>query len=166
MRACRVWQAFDASPRRVAVGGWEGVGGGRDNTPPAFLEEAMHVIDPGHSYLLDSLDGEQSNHLVFVKREGPGYPGNVGHHPGTNMQEVLRALIERAEYLYEQIPCTETHECIQLWKRSLWLLEKRAAERHGREPPMDMKEIVSGECKCPLCGHVGCDGTCHSGVKP
>lgn len=62
----------------------------------------MKVIDPGHVYDLRSLDGEQLNRLVFVKREGPSYPGNVGHYPGTTMQEVLRALIDR---LPPRSPC-------------------------------------------------------------
>lgn len=59
----------------------------------------MTVIDPGHEYLMDSLDGEQTNRLVFVKRQGVKYPGNVGAHPGTTMQEVLRALLERLKYV-------------------------------------------------------------------
>ncbi len=120
----------------------------------------MNVIDPGHVYQLDAIDGSQANFLVFVKREGPGYPGNVGHHPGTTMQEVLRALIERAEYVYNQIPCIETYECIQMWKKSLMLLEIRAAKRHGRGINFTMQEAVDGTLKCEFCGHVGCPGDC------
>lgn len=64
----------------------------------------MKVIDPGHVYELAHLDGQHVERLVFVKREGDGYPGNFGHHEGTNLQEVLRALIDRVEYL-------NRHEC-------------------------------------------------------
>jgi hypothetical protein len=52
----------------------------------------MKIIDPGHKYELDQLDGEGKEILTFVKRDTPSerYPGNQGHYPGTNMQEVLR----------------------------------------------------------------------------
>ena len=36
----------------------------------------MKVIDPGHSYRLDSFDGDRSIELHFVKRKGENYPGN------------------------------------------------------------------------------------------
>lgn len=50
----------------------------------------MLVIDPGHTYLLGSLDGPLTQTLVFVKRDSEShpngyYPGNEGHHPGTNI---------------------------------------------------------------------------------
>lgn len=47
----------------------------------------MKVVDPGHTYELDVLDAPQQHQghpLIFVKREGPGFLGNVGHNPGTN----------------------------------------------------------------------------------
>ena len=71
------------------------------------------VIDPGHVYDLRRLDGPGVERLTFVKREGPRYPGNVGKHPGTTMQEVIRALIDRAEYVNAQIPNAETEAAIQ-----------------------------------------------------
>ncbi len=120
----------------------------------------MEVIDPGHEYTLDSLDGDQPNRLIFVKREGPGYPGNVGHHPGTTMQEVLRALIHRARYVNAQIPDERTERAIRHMEEAVYLFENRAAERHGRNPPT-LREAVSGEGKCLKCGHVGCGGSCH-----
>jgi hypothetical protein len=121
----------------------------------------MRVIDPGHEYDLDSLDGEQSNHLVFVKREGAGYPGNVGHHPGTTMQEVLRALIDRAVYVNDQIFSEETSEAIEHMKRAIILFELRAAKRHGRDLQWTDDEMFLGIGKCKKCGHVGCEGECH-----
>lgn len=43
----------------------------------------MQVIDPGHDYNLATLDGDGSSvRLTFVKREGPGFPGNIGCYPG------------------------------------------------------------------------------------
>lgn len=118
----------------------------------------MKVLDPGHEYVLDSLDGELHQTLTFVKREGSKYPGNVGSHPGTTMQEVLRALIERAEYVNRQIPCEETFMAISLMKSALLLFELRAARRHGRPLTASVEEVVSGVGKCKKCGHVGCVG--------
>jgi hypothetical protein len=59
----------------------------------------MKVLEAGHKYELLSLDGGEPQILTFVKREGEGYPGNVGHHPGTTLQEVLRAEIDRGMYV-------------------------------------------------------------------
>lgn len=124
----------------------------------------MQVIDPGHEYLLDSLDGVCVNHLVFVKRVGEKYPGNTGSHPGTTMQEVLRTLVERAEYVGRQVPCEETSAVIYHLKMSIYLLEMRAARCHGRSVPGFM-DAVRGTGKCSVCGHVGCDGFCHAEDK-
>ncbi len=124
----------------------------------------MEVVDPGHEYLLDSLDGEQMNHLIFVKREGEKFPGNVGHHPGTTMQEVLRALIDRAQYVNNQVKCHETTMAIDNMEFALLWLEQRAAKRHGRSESfldIERKDIISGKNKCSKCGHVGCSGDCH-----
>lgn len=56
----------------------------------------MRVIEPGHVYELDTLDGEAPNRLVFVNRE----PGT--EHPGTQTQEVLRAAIDALEVLIDR----------------------------------------------------------------
>src|SRR5271157_4800434 len=93
----------------------------------------MRILDPGHSYVLDHIDGLGKTTLRFVKREGEGYPRNVGHHEGTTMQEVLRALIERAEYVQGQIPCPETEAAIEHMKLAVHGMELRAARRHGRD---------------------------------
>lgn len=122
----------------------------------------MKVIDPGHEYLLDSLDGEQTNRLVFVKREGEKYPGNVGSHAGTTIQEVLRALIERCRYVNDQIPCRETETATRCLIAALRVLEERAARRHGRALTVPLPDLISGAGKCPACGHVGCAGDCHA----
>lgn len=121
----------------------------------------MKVIDPGHEYDLDSLDGEQANRLIFVKREGEKYPGNIGHHLGTTMQEVLRALIHRAIYVNGQTFCVETERAIYHMTSALYEMECRAARRHGREINFSTLEAVAGVSKCAVCGHIGCDGGCH-----
>lgn len=124
----------------------------------------MKVLDPGHYYELDSLDGCFVNALVFVKRQGAKYPGNIGAHSGTTSQEVLRALIDRAEYVNAQTPCAETQLACDLMRTALWLLESRAARRHGRPFTVSADEVVSGAGKCRLCGHVGCPGSCRQYV--
>jgi len=118
--------------------------------------ETVIVVDRGHEYLLDPLDGELLQTLTFVKREGTKYPGNIGHHPGTTMQEVLRALIDRAEYVNSQLPCAETEAGIGLLKAALFVFEARAARYHDRQLTATLDEIVKGVGKCPRCGHVGC----------
>ncbi len=125
----------------------------------------MHVLDPGHTYLLDQLDQDPCDRLPgqlnFVKREGPGYPGNVGHHKGTNIQEVLRALIDRVEYLNNQIPDSRNKKVIRGLRDAFVALELRAAERHNRK--LDFREFSEPPEKlpyCKICGHVGhnCEG--------
>lgn len=125
----------------------------------------MRVIDPGHCYGLLELDAEQGSELilerilVFVKREGEGYPGNVGHHSGTTLQEVLRACFDRLAYLDGQIPDERNSQCQHHIAQAIHLLECRAADRHGRQHPTVI-EAVAGKL-CPKCGHVQCSGICH-----
>lgn len=124
----------------------------------------MKVLDPGHHYQFNTLDpdmGTEPQYLVFVKREGDGYPGNVGSHPGTTSQEVLRALIDRGDYVNNQVPCAETEAATSLMEAALLLLELRAARRHGRQlDAWGVESVVQGAC-CPKCNHVGCEGDCH-----
>lgn len=133
----------------------------------------MNVIDPGHVYELDFLDEEPGlpaeylegsgvKLLTFVKREGPGYPGNVGRHAGTNIQEVLRALINRVQYLDSQIPHPNNWIIIQLFRESILQLENRAAERHGRPPLERFIQEIEKMPTCIKCGYIGCKGECHS----
>lgn len=123
----------------------------------------MRVIDPGHCYELRTLDGvadPQSRVLRFVKRHGERYPGNADSYPGTTSQEVLRALIDRGEYVNAQIPCAETEAATELMRAALFLLEARAARLHDRSLDLTTtRDLEDAEC-CRSCGHVGCVGTC------
>ncbi len=118
----------------------------------------MKILDTGHAYLLDSLDGGDPIRLTFVKREGVGFPFNRGSNPGTNVQEVLRALIERTEYLNRQIPCAETESAASCLKTALLLFEVRAARRHGRTLDLASAWDLCRLPTCPTCGHVVCSG--------
>lgn len=131
----------------------------------------MRVIDPGHVYELEWLDGDPQNFgilgetpsentLTFVKREGPGYPGNVGHHAGTNLQEVLRAMINRVKYLDAQIKHQNNSGILANLRHSLWLLEQRAAERHGRRLVDITWSEIESVPTCGYCGHIGCAEAC------
>lgn len=124
----------------------------------------MKVLDPGHDYELDVLDGDFKIQLTFVKRVGDKYPGNTTDFPGTNMQEVMRALIDRCYYLNNQIYSPDTSEVIRLLRRAIYHLEHRAADIHGRKMPGTYMQIVGGIeslPKCSKCGHIGCKGECH-----
>ena len=125
----------------------------------------MRIIDPGHLYALDHLDGNLEELLTFVKREGEGYPGNQGSHPGTNIQEVLRALIDRVKYLQGQIQHDCNLEVINHLRECIRLLEQRAAERHGLDADaLDYRARIGRAIEtlptCIKCGHVLCEGTC------
>jgi hypothetical protein len=125
----------------------------------------MKVIDPGHHYALQELDGdgEGERHLIFVKREGEGYPRNVGHHSGTNCQEVLRAVFDRLGYLDGQIEDLRNSQARHHIAQAIWLLECRAADRHGRPRPTCIAALANETCQ--KCGHVDCTGACRSEVK-
>jgi hypothetical protein len=117
----------------------------------------MREIDPGHKYALRQLDSQKEQVLTFVKREGEKYPGNIGHYPGTNLQEVLRAMIARLYYLDNQQPAKENHLVIYYLRNSIRALELRAARQHGRETPVEVFEPdVEVRPYCPKCGHIGC----------
>lgn len=115
----------------------------------------MDVKDPGHLYQLLCLDGNEPELLRFVKREGPSYPGNVGSYPGANLQSVLRACIDRANYLQGQHWCVENMLLIAALRLAIWLLEFRAARRHGRWYPHGLR-FASEAKMCGMCGHTEC----------
>lgn len=116
----------------------------------------MRVIDPGHDYRLSVYDGTGEVPLTFLKRMGEGYPGNQSAHPGTNLQEVLRALIARMEYLDGQIPDARNAGVIECLRSAIRLLEERAAERNGLNlsGPYEAIERVP---TCSVCGHIVCN---------
>lgn len=117
----------------------------------------MKAWDAGHIYSLQSLDGGDHELLCFVKREGPGFPGNKGSHPGTIIQEVLRAIIDRLHYVNYQIPDRRNKLCVSCLRVVIWLLEDRAAERRGRSLNAAVEDIETVPT-CPKCGHIQCGG--------
>lgn len=121
----------------------------------------MDIIDNGHDYLTNSFDGNWPSRIVFMKREGDGYPFNMGHHPGANCQEVIRVLIDRVKYLQKQVPCAANESILNHLRLALRGFELRAAHRHGRPLPAFELEQVEAQPTCASCGHIGCYGNPH-----
>ncbi len=117
------------------------------------------IIDPGHKYELLTLDGDLKQQLTFVKRfdskDPTRFPGNKNAYPGTTLQSVIRCLIERIDYLQKQIPHPNNLAIREMFVRQLWLLEDRAAERHGYSFELLPEETLT-QPMCPHCGHVVC----------
>jgi hypothetical protein len=118
----------------------------------------MRVIDEGHNYDLDVFDHDGSGTrclLRFMKRVGDGYPYNMPPtYPGTNCQEVIRALIDRVKWLHKQIPHPQNGVILGALRAALVAFEVRAAERHGRE--LLITRTIEFEPSCKQCGHIDC----------
>lgn len=134
----------------------------------------MKVIDPGHVYELDCLDHDPSkdahilrkHRLIFVKREGERFPGNVGTRSGTTTQEVLRALIDRTKYVDAQIHSRMNHGALNGLRAAMFFLELRAAGERGEDCRLwkdriyqmrrDHATFIEDLPTCSTCGHVFC----------
>lgn len=135
----------------------------------------MIEVDPGHVYELDTYDATvdgATETLVFVKRCDPPekYPGNENAHPGTNLQEVLRACVARVKYLNQQIPDSSNALVLDALRRAIFYLEVRAARRHRRSTDtlglvkIDEHAYVTARVEdaptCRTCGHLHQDLVC------
>lgn len=81
----------------------------------------MHCYREGHNYTLDHLDGDSFEHLTFVNR-------TIGE-PGTNNQEVIRALIDRVKYLEDEVHWEGNEKILYHLRMALVLHEARHLER-------------------------------------
>jgi hypothetical protein len=116
----------------------------------------LKPLDFGHTYRLDSYDGDSDQVLQFMKREGENYPGNVGSYPGTNMQEVIRVLIDRLKYVDNQKPHYTNILVIQLLRNCLYLLELRTKQRRMQSLFIEAFATIENLDTCSICGHVQC----------
>lgn len=89
----------------------------------------MRVVEPGHEYELDHLESEGHETLTFIRRSSGAIDYGDGEHPGTNVQEVLRALIDRTEYLNNVLPSVETLDAAWFLRMALFCYEARAYRR-------------------------------------
>jgi hypothetical protein len=128
-------------------------------------EPSVKVLDAGHLYDLDLLDAGihgSTGHreLRFVKRIGEKFPGNQEPgYEGTTSQEVIRALIDRAQYVDAQKPDVANKLALSNLRSALRWLEVRAAEQRDDDDAafaiLDMEEPETATT-CDHCGHVMC----------
>lgn len=112
----------------------------------------MNIIEPGHIYQLNWLDVEQfvsseehvnwmhehTNILTFVNREAGT------EHPGTQTQEVLRALIDRTMHCDNCLRWEGNDQIIYHLRMALVLHEARALERKTVKGIIAPELIVTG----------------------
>lgn len=95
----------------------------------------MEIIKEGHVYgleLLDPLPGtsaKERQRLEFRCRSSEAIDYGPGESNGTNVQEVMRAIIQRCRYLHAVIPCDETANAIYHARMVLYEFEVRAFRR-------------------------------------
>ncbi len=107
----------------------------------------MKCVEAGHIYKLQHLESNGEEQLTFIKRSSDAIDYGDGEHPGTNTQEVIRALIDRSKYLNDVIPCPETEDAIyhlrmalycyevRAWRRKQEKLNKKAPQHNSDESP-------------------------------
>lgn len=88
----------------------------------------MEVIEPGHVYRLSHLEAPTSELLTFIRRSSKAIQ-HPSEHPGTNVQEVLRSLIDRTIYLNSIIDAVENYDAIYYLRMTLLCYEGRAFRR-------------------------------------
>jgi hypothetical protein len=99
----------------------------------------MKIIEPGHIYELNQLDGSQDqNKLVFVNREDRP-------HAGTQTQEVLRALIDRTQHCDNCLRWEGNDLIIHHLRMALALHEARALLRKAEKGYYSPEKIQIGE---------------------
>lgn len=110
----------------------------------------MHVLTPGHNYILDDLDSalgaghdaevlasgkiHSFQQLQFIQKE-PVESGSTEMktvHNGTTNEEVLAVLIDRIQFLNAKFPCKENAVALTHIETALLWLNKRTADRKAR----------------------------------
>lgn len=113
----------------------------------------MKVIEPGHVYDVENVDGPGKQRIEFVRRRDDAarlLPPKE-RTEGILSQELLRVLIDRTLYLNQEAPCTENVEIVDALRLALTRYESRAARRSIEGLPM-----LEREPTCGVCGHVLC----------
>lgn len=96
----------------------------------------MKILETGHVYELNQVDGDETEILRFVNRE----PGT--QHPGTQTQEVLRALIDRTMHCDNCLRWPGNDLIIFHLRMALVLHEARALERKVEKGIIQPENIV------------------------
>ena len=97
----------------------------------------MKIIDKGHKYKLNTLDGEVEVQITFVKR----FRGTENY-AGTTNQEVIRCLIDRVEVLNAEAPWDGNAKIIQHLRSALILHEARGLERKVEKGQIKPEKII------------------------
>jgi hypothetical protein len=99
----------------------------------------VKVIEPGHIYELGQIDGKSEiTTLVFVNRE------QGTEHPGTQTQEVIRALIDRTMHCDNCLRWEGNDEIIFHLRMALVLHEVRAMLRKTEKGFIRPERIPTG----------------------
>lgn len=98
----------------------------------------MRIVVPGHLYELDHLDGARKSFLQFVDR------GHGRDTEGTLNQEVIRALIDRVQYLDAEKPWPLNHEIVHHLRMALTLHEARALCRKVEKQTLQPEVLATG----------------------
>ncbi len=112
----------------------------------------MRVIEPGHVYEVQNVDGSGTQRIAFVRRrdkEGELLPEKL-RREGILTQELLRVCIDRTLYLNAENPCREDVEIVDRLRDVLRAYEARAARRTIEKLSMPEKHAP-----CPTC-HILC----------
>ncbi len=88
----------------------------------------VRVVEPGHVYELAHLGSGGVETLTFCRRNSAAIT-HAGEHPGTNTQEVIRALVDRTVFLNHVLPCAETEDAVEYLRMALGCYEARALRR-------------------------------------
>lgn len=99
----------------------------------------MKVIEPGHIYQLQHLDGSGAGLLVFVNRE------TGTEHEGTQTQDVLRVLIDRTQHCDGCLRWDGNDKIIHHLRMALALHEARALERKTEKGVLKPELVQTGD---------------------
>ena len=98
----------------------------------------MKVLEKGHVYELEHIDGLGKQTLTFVNRE-------LGtEHEGTQSQEVIRALIDRTKHCDSCLRWEGNDRIIHHLRMALVLHEARALERKVEKGQLEAELINTG----------------------
>ena len=94
----------------------------------------MKVLDPGHCYELNLVDGGPPQTIQFIDKrpEGAGSQRLITAVDGTTNEEVLAMLIDRMYWLQNLASCRENSIVITKLEECLMWLNKRTADRIAR----------------------------------
>lgn len=98
----------------------------------------MRVLDKGHKYELNHLDGSQTQTIQFCNREGGT------EQEGCTTQEVIRVLIDRTYYCNDCLPWSGNEHIVNHLRMALALHEARAFIRGVEKGEIKPEFLVLG----------------------